>query len=256
MVGEAVAIKGTSEGLVITLGAGPLDEVLGELETRLNASASFFVGGRVALRVGQRALSTDQLLAIGSMLQQAGVTLWAIDGSHPTTCASAREFGLESSLAAPPPEAPTAAQISLEEMTGIVVRRTLRSGQPVRHAGHITVIGDVNPGAELVAGGDIIVWGALRGTVHAGAMGNEEAIVCALQLAPNQIRIGSIIARSPERGRPPSVPETARVQDGCIVVEQWNLRRKQLLRFGDWNFGLGRWGSDAPAKLRALFGQR
>jgi septum site-determining protein MinC len=255
MAGGAVTIKGTSDGLVITLGAGPLEEVLSELVARLSASASFFVGGRVALRVGDRALSSEQLLAIGHLLEQADVTLWAVDGSHPTTCTSAREMGLESSLTSPAPKVAVADKTSLEDMTGVVVHRTLRSGQPVRHAGHITVIGDVNPGAELVAGGDIIVWGALRGTVHAGAMGNEEAIVCALQLAPNQIRIGSIIARSPERGHPPTVPETARVQDGYIVVEQWNLRRKQLLRFGDWKFGLGKWGSDASGKLRALLGQ-
>jgi septum site-determining protein MinC len=256
MAGEAVTIKGTSDGLVITLGPGSLEEVLKEMNTRLGARASFFVGGRVALQVGDRPLSSEQLLTIGSALEQAGVTLWAVDGSHPTTFEAARELGLESRLAGAAPEAPAADETSLEEMTGIVVRKTLRSGQAIHHAGHITVIGDLNSGAELVAGGDIVVWGALRGTVHAGAMGDEGALVCALQLAPDQIRIGSIIARSPERGRPPTIPETARVQEGRIVVEQWNLRRKQLLEFGDWRSGLGRWGSGAPRKLRALLGQR
>jgi septum site-determining protein MinC len=76
-----------------------------------------------------------------------------------------------------------------------------------------------------VAGGDIIVWGKLRGTAHAGAVGDDSAIVCALQLAPNQIRIGSHIARSPERGRPPKVPEIASVQKDRIVVEHWSKRR-------------------------------
>jgi len=110
-------------------------------------------------------------------------------------------------------------------MAGLVVRRTLRSGQAIRHAGHIILIGDVNPGAEVVAGGDIVVWGKLRGTVHAGAMGDDRAVVCALELAPSQIRIGLHIARSPERSRRPKAPEIASVQEEGIVVERWNKRK-------------------------------
>jgi septum site-determining protein MinC len=220
---DTVTIKGTSEGLVITLGDGPLNTVLSEMKTRLMSKASFFVGGRVALRVGERPLSVDQLTAIGATIEQSGVTLWAVESEHPTTRAAARELGLETSLR--PSMAPAHAdndQIPLEEMVGIVVRRTLRSGQSIRHSGHVTLIGDVNPGAEIVAGGDIIVWGKIRGTVHAGAMGDARAVVCALQLAPSQIRISTHIARPPERSRPPKIPEIASVQDDRIVVERWN----------------------------------
>jgi septum site-determining protein MinC len=112
-----------------------------------------------------------------------------------------------------------------EELPGLILRRTLRSGQAVHHAGHVVLIGDANPGAEIVAGGDVIIWGKLRGIVHAGAMGDETAVVCALQLAPSQIRIGSLIARPPDRGRPPKVPEMAHVQDGQIIVERWDKTR-------------------------------
>jgi len=73
-----------------------------------------------------------------------------------------------------------------------------------------------------VAGGDIIIWGKLRGTAHAGAGGDEEAVICALQLAPSQIRIASLIARSPERGRAPQAAEIASAQNGRIVVERWD----------------------------------
>jgi septum site-determining protein MinC len=107
---------------------------------------------------------------------------------------------------------------------GLVARRTLRSGQQLRHPGSITVIGDVNPGAEIVAGGDIVVWGKLRGTVHAGAMGNETAVVCALDLAPTQLRIAQYIARSPEGRRRKPTPEVARVRDGKIVAESWEMK--------------------------------
>jgi septum site-determining protein MinC len=140
-----------------------------------------------------------------------------------------------------------------EEVFGIVERGTLRSGQTIRHAGHITLIGDVNPGGELVAGGDVIVWGKLRGTVHAGAMGDKGAIVCALELAPNQIRIGPQIARPPDRGRSPRVPEIARVQEGQIIVERWNTAnlgsQQSVFGVGRWRRAIRRW-SQRLAALR------
>jgi len=239
VMAETVTIKGTSEGLVIYLGPGPLSTVVDEMEARLRTKASFFVGGRVALQVGDRALSVEQLQAIGVKLEELGVSLWAVDGEHPTTRAAVQELGLESNLhpsAYSPLGSPE--QDSWEEMIGIVVRRTLRSGQAIRHAGHVTLIGDVNPGAEIVAGGDIVVWGKLKGFAHAGAMGDERAVVCALEMAPSQIRIGSRIARSPERGRPPKVPEIASVQEEDIVVERWN-KSPRSFEFGGVKLSLG-----------------
>ena len=219
----AVVIKGTKDGLAITLGEGPLDDVLHEMEARLASGASFFLGGRVALRVHDRPLNAGQLQAIGAIIQRAGMSLWAVEGSHPTTLVAAGELGLETSLSARvPQDAPSAESLSHRDLPGIVVRRTLRAGQEVKYAGHVTIVGDVNPGAEVVAGGDLIVWGKLRGKVYAGALGDDTAIVCALQLAPSQIRIGSLIAQPPDRARTPKIPEMASVQEGTIIVERWD----------------------------------
>jgi len=73
-------------------------------------------------------------------------------------------------------------------------RGTLRGGQALHNLGNIVVIGDVNPGAELIASGDIVVFGALRGVAHAGAQGDAGARVIALELAPTQLRIATMIA--------------------------------------------------------------
>ncbi|MEJ2208410.1 MAG: septum site-determining protein MinC [Anaerolineae bacterium] len=220
---ERVTIRGTREGLIISLGEGPLFEVLEEMENRLSTQASFFRGGRVALHTGEWALSEEQLRAIGNLLEGLGVSLWAVETEHPETEVAARELGLEvRTHLVEPPEAQPPDLIPREERPGMVVRRTLRSGQALHHTGHVVLIGDVNPGAEIIAGGDIVIWGKLRGTAHAGAMGDERALICALQLMPSQIRIGSLIARPPDRGRPPKVPEVASVQKGRIVVERWN----------------------------------
>lgn len=219
---DRVTIRGTSEGLIISLGSGPLPEILEEIVHRLSSQASFFRGGRVALRTADRALSEEQLLSIGKLLEGLGVTLWAVQAGHPSTEAAARDLGLEIRTQPAVPPTVHSPGLAPEEVPDLVVRRTLRSGQAIDHIGSVVVIGDVNPGAEIVAGGDIVVWGRLRGTVHAGAADDEAAMVCALQFVPSQIRIGSYIACPPERSRPPKAPEVARVQGGQIVVERWD----------------------------------
>jgi septum site-determining protein MinC len=113
------------------------------------------------------------------------------------------------------------ADIVSEEQT-ILVQRTIRSGQQVYYPGNVVVLGDVNPGAEVVAGGNIIVMGAFRGVAHAGAMGDKRAIVAALRLEPSQLRIADYITRAPEGDFSTlKQPEIARVQDGVVIIEQY-----------------------------------
>jgi len=127
----------------------------------------------------------------------------------------------------PPPESLTHGKIEEEPpenaLQALLIHRTVRSGQIIRHSGTIVVIGDVNPGAEVIAEGDVLVWGKLRGVVHAGASGNDNAMVGALILSPTQLRIGGYIARAPDEKRLNSWPaEIARVRDGQIIVEPWS----------------------------------
>ena len=104
----------------------------------------------------------------------------------------------------------------------ILVQRTIRSGQRVFYPGNVVVLGDVNPGGEVIAGGNIIVMGAFRGIAHAGALGKEDAIVAALRLEPSQLRIAGYITRAPEGDfSNPYQPEIARVQDGIVIIEQY-----------------------------------
>jgi len=112
---------------------------------------------------------------------------------------------------------------------GLFIRRTLRSGQVVRYPGSVVIIGDVNAGAEVIAEGDVLVWGSLRGMVQAGASGDETATVSALHLAPTQLRLASYIARSPgSRTRLLDVPEVASIKDGHIVVDEWIPAKKPV----------------------------
>jgi septum site-determining protein MinC len=96
---------------------------------------------------------------------------------------------------------------------------TVRGGQSLHHVGNLVVVGDVNPGAELVASGDIVVFGALRGVAHAGAQGDASSRVYALTLEATQLRIATLIAAddAPRTGEP-AVPEVAHVLDGRIAI--------------------------------------
>jgi len=223
MVAEQVAIKGTRDGLLITLGRGDLADLLFELADHLQRTASFFQGGRVTLAVGSRALSVAELQAISDVLADADVHLRAVVSTDQSTLQSAQALGIKTMTQTDRPVVrPSRERKTDESRRGLLVRRTLRSGQTIRNRGHVVVIGDVNPGGEIVAGGDVVVWGRLRGLVHAGAMGNDGAVVCALVLAPTQLRIGNHIARSPDdKVGTAYAPEIARVQGTRIVVEAW-----------------------------------
>lgn len=106
-----------------------------------------------------------------------------------------------------------------------IVYKTLRSGQKVETEHSLIIIGDVNSGAELVAGGDIIVLGSLRGVAHAGAYDETGGgrFIIATDLQPTQLRIGSIISRGSGEGRS-QVMEIARVDGNLIVVEPFSSR--------------------------------
>jgi septum site-determining protein MinC len=109
----------------------------------------------------------------------------------------------------------------------IFIQRTLRSGNSINFDGHVVVFGDVNPGAEIIAGGNVMVWGKLRGSVHAGAFGDENALVCALVLAPTQLWINEVIAAAPSEWGA-AEPEIAGVRNGEVVTEPWTDHRKLI----------------------------
>jgi septum site-determining protein MinC len=220
---EAISIKGIRHGLLVTLQEGGWEGLLAELERRLVASPSFFKGGHVSLDVGALSLGEDELRTARDLLMRHDVTLHGVISHDHKTEAAAQALGLVIDLGLerrPPASEPSgSAEPQLSE--AVLWQRTLRSGQSIHHPGHVIVVGDVNPGAEIVAGGHIVVWGRLRGTVHAGAMGDEEALVCALDLSPTQLRIAGYITRSPEERRADPVPEVAAVRDGQIVAMPW-----------------------------------
>jgi septum site-determining protein MinC len=220
-----LTVKGIQNGLLITLPAGEWSNVTDQLMETVAAQDDFFRGARLAIQIEDRALGAAELGSLRSALAEHEVTLWAILSTSETTQSAAADLGLSRDLETRRSEdddIPVDTQLPGEE--AVLLQRTLRSGHSVRHPGHVVVIGDVNPGAEIIAGGHVVVWGRLRGVVHAGAAGDESAMVCALDLAPTQLRIAGHITVSPsKRGKPK--PERAFIRDDQLIAEPWQVGR-------------------------------
>lgn len=113
------------------------------------------------------------------------------------------------------------------------IKQTLRSGQVVDFDGNVVIIGDCHNGSEIIASGDITVWGILEGIAHAGSNGNETAVIRALKIDALQLRIASYFARRPDRANieftektDTFVPEEARIRDGGIFIYTLNTNNQ------------------------------
>lgn len=226
MDGSTVAIKGIKDGLLISI--SPTEDwtvITADLAARIDEQGAFFAGARITVDVGERPVSRTELGSLKALLERRGLKLSAVLSDSDTTVDAAQALDLRTNIAGSLPgrERNETLPINPEEegTTGVVIRRTLRSGRTVHSVGHVVVLGDVNPGAEIVAAGDIIVWGRVRGNVHAGASGDEGAIVCALDMVPTQLRIAGLLVTSPDDKRRKPRPEVALIRDGQIVVEAW-----------------------------------
>jgi septum site-determining protein MinC len=107
----------------------------------------------------------------------------------------------------------------------VIVRTTCRSGMRIESEADCVVLGDVNPGAEIVATGDIIVFGRLRGIAHAGSRGDRTARIWAMSIEPSQIRIAELVAVSPRDSAKRSGRfEMAEIQGDAIQVTTHAVR--------------------------------
>lgn len=111
-----------------------------------------------------------------------------------------------------------------EKLPTLYIQRTLRSGQSITSEGNIVIIGDVNPGSEVIAKGDITVWGILGGIAHAGSDGNQFARIRALKMNAIQLRIADTFARRPDSANIPYIQKT-----DTFVPEEACVRRKQII---------------------------
>ncbi|MBW4650671.1 MAG: septum site-determining protein MinC [Kastovskya adunca ATA6-11-RM4] len=192
-----------------------------QLQHRLNAGERFWQPTTVVHLIAKdRLLDGRQLQTIADILSESQLQLKRVCTSRRQTAVAAATAGYSVEQEAPahslaasesvPPSSPLADPLYLQT--------TVRSGVEVCHPGTVVILGDLNPGGVVIAAGDILVWGRLRGIAHAGARGNSECRIMALQMEPTQLRIADAVARAPQTVPTMFHPEVAYVTPEGIRI--------------------------------------
>ncbi|MGK7873874.1 MAG: septum site-determining protein MinC [Xenococcaceae cyanobacterium] len=202
-------------------------EVWQELKCRLNGSErSWQPGTAVHLMAKDRLLDGRQLQTIAEALREVDLQLKWVCTSRRQTAVAAATAGYSVEQESPTHSFSSAPEQALQELAEpLYMQGTVRSGIEVRHPGTVLLLGDLNPGGTVIAAGDILVWGRLRGIAHAGAQGNRECRIMALQMEPTQLRIADAVARAPEVPPAEFEPEVA-------YITPEGIRLTKVVNFG------------------------
>lgn len=209
---NSVIIKGMKSGIIVVLdNEMPFAELQLNIARKFKESSSFLGKANMAISFEGRSLNAEEEREILNIIgENSDVNVICIVSND-----TAKEEVFQKSL--------NEKLMDLSTTTGQFYKGNLRSGQALEVETSIIIIGDVNPGAKVVSKGNVVILGALKGNVFAGATGNEKAFVVALDMQPVQIRIADIIARSPDKPAKETSrePKIAFVEDGNIYIESF-----------------------------------
>ena len=177
----------------------------------------------VHLIVEDRLLDVRQLQAIAEILESVHLNLGWVQTTRRQTAIAAVTLGYSVDQA---PRIPTLLIPDPPLAPPLYLTSPVRSGTEIRHPGNIILVGDVNPGGNLIANGDILIWGTLRGTAHAGAEGNQNAIIMILKLGASQLRIADLVARVSPEAADQGEPEVAYITpDGIRLASARSFKK-------------------------------
>lgn len=203
---EDIVFKGINGEVQLYLNeTADFESILEQLRLKLLSASSFFNPGTVVKLPPGLGLKSEQKERLTDILSEHGL-------SCEETKPARREKTVDRSRV----------KCCGAQVDALVVNKTLRSGQKVVYDNTVVVVGDVNPGAQVVAGGDIIILGACRGMAHAGAQGDQAATITANRILATQLRIAGLIARAPDDLDKSVYVETARIKNGTVIIEPAN----------------------------------
>lgn len=205
---DVVKIRGLKSGLQLLLDkSAPFETIKEAILEKLTTGDKFFIRGTTVF-IDKNNFSAEEIEQLRRIFHRHGMLF---SENLPVTKPKVET----------PPSAPVVEQQVEKEKVKptLVVNRTLRGGQEVRTESSVLVFGNVNPGAQIIAGGSIDIRGTCRGMVHAGAFGDQTACIVADKLRPIQIRIADLIARPPDNMKSAVQAERASIKNGYIVFE-------------------------------------
>ncbi len=185
----SIEVKGIRDGLLATIPNDlPWEEGLQLFCEHLDRQPQFFKGARLTVDLGTRSLRVNDLVRLREALSERGISLWAVLSESPATMKNAQLLGLATRLS----KTSRVLTGSASGETALWIARTVRSGMKIEYSGPVVVIGDVNPGAEIVTASSLVVWGRLRGRVLVGDPQNSEAFLCTLRFQTSQATLAGI----------------------------------------------------------------
>jgi len=181
-----IKISQTTNEIILNVNViAELQEILEELQMKMPRLKEFYETSNIPIKITGRLFSPNEIQKVKMYIKDSGITVDVkfddvsdLLGLH----AIKRTFQ---------------ADVDITETK--IVQNSLRSGQKEEYAGSIVICGDVNAGAEIIAGGNIIVLGTLRGLAHAGAAGNTMALISANTVDVTQIRIANLVREVGEK---------------------------------------------------------
>mgnify|MGYP002861317680 CR=1 FL=1 len=217
---DIVKIKGTSLGLQLSFAPeASFEDVRENLKKKLDSGTTFFLRGTLVL-IPRDAFMGSERDELQQLFHGYGL-ICRTQKPEPEEKAEKVQQQVQQQMPSSQPE-----ELKPQEM--VVVNKTLRGGQEIRTKSSVLVCGNVNPGAQIIAGGSIDIRGTCRGMVHAGAYGDSTAFIIADHLMPTQIRISNLIARSPDEMEKTDRAERASIKDGQIVIEPIERQDKTI----------------------------
>ncbi len=218
---NTVIFKGTKNGITVVLDENtPYEELKTALAEKTSSARDFFKDAKTVIMFKGYKLTDEQeteLLEVINSNTDLSISFVISNNSSPVlsnpkfTEKPKEDEGKLNQLI-------SEALVTAKKNLTTFHKGSVRSGQSIRFPGSIVVIGDVNPGGELIAEGNIIVLGILKGLAHAGCSGSHDCFVAALNMRPTQLRIAELIACFPEDESKP-VPQYAYINDNQIFVE-------------------------------------
>ncbi len=221
---KSLRFRGRSFMALVLAPAAPLDEWMTELDDWARRSPGFFTGRPIILDVSAMQFDKEALAALVADLGAREIRIMGIEGTKesllgpgmPPLVSGGRQSGVPDSIEPPPsarPEKPAAAVLAPQppldaQPTSLLHESPVRSGQSVIFPhGDVTILGAVASGAEVIAGGSIHIYGALRGRAIAGSMGNGRARIFCNKLEAELLAIDGLYRTADEieaqyRGRP------------------------------------------------------
>ncbi len=228
-----VTIKGKEDGLEIYLDEKSTYPVLREeLMDKLKKNQNFFKDSSTKVVIRGKALSGAQYNEIKRVFSMDFGIRNVYCGDEAERMSTA-EVSIERAKPAPKkrtqPKDEYMDEVELVsnayfDAQSIFINNTIRSGQRIECEGDVVVIGDVNPGAEVIAGGSIAVFGKLRGLAHAGCGGRTDVCVAALNMCPKQMRLSGRVVTFPNDREDVHDAEIAELKDGKVVIRPVSLR--------------------------------